>query len=70
MPIGDLFILGFFGKTVPEWLKEFAGRCGLGGVILFDYSCRRPLTLLLSRSRVAIPPSPPQPRHPMCAPLL
>jgi len=40
MPIGELFILGFFGKTVPEWLKEFAGRCGLGGVILFDYSCR------------------------------
>ena len=40
MPIGELFILGFFGKTVPAWLKEFAGRYGLGGVILFDYSCR------------------------------
>jgi beta-N-acetylhexosaminidase len=40
MPIGELFILGFFGQTVPVWLKEFAARYGLGGVILFDYSCR------------------------------
>ena len=40
MLIGELFILGFFGKTVPVWLKEFAARYGLGGVILFDYSCR------------------------------
>ena len=40
MPIGELFILGFFGKTVPSWLREFAARYGLGGVILFDYSCR------------------------------
>ena len=40
MHIGELFILGFFGKTVPAWLKEFAARYGLGGVILFDYSCR------------------------------
>lgn len=40
MPIGELFILGFFGKTIPEWLKEFAGRYSLGGVILFDYSCQ------------------------------
>ena len=40
MPIGELFILGFFGKTVPDWLKAFAARHGLGGVILFDYSCR------------------------------
>lgn len=40
MPIGELFILGFFGKTVPAWLKAFAGRYGLGGVILFDYSCQ------------------------------
>ena len=38
--IGELFILGFFGKTIPVWLKEFAGRYGLGGVILFDYSCQ------------------------------
>ena len=40
MPVGELFILGFFGKTVPVWLKEFAAHYGLGGVILFDYSCR------------------------------
>jgi beta-N-acetylhexosaminidase len=40
MPIGELFILGFFGKVIPPWLKEFAARHGLGGVILFDYSCQ------------------------------
>src|SRR5690349_19124434 len=40
MRIGELFILGFFGKTVPVWLKQLAARYGLGGVILFDYSCR------------------------------
>ena len=40
MPIGELFILGFYGKVVPDWLKQFADRYGLGGVILFDYSCR------------------------------
>ena len=22
MQIGELFILGFFGKTVPDWLRE------------------------------------------------
>ena len=40
MSIGELFILGFFGKTIPAWLFEFAARYGLGGVILFDYSCQ------------------------------
>jgi beta-N-acetylhexosaminidase len=40
MRVGELFILGFFGKTVPEWLQQFAARYGLGGAILFDYSCR------------------------------
>ena len=40
MQIGELFILGFFGKILPAWLKQFAGRYGLGGVILFDYSCQ------------------------------
>ncbi len=40
MQVGELFILGFFGKTIPAWLREFAGRYGLGGVILFDYSCQ------------------------------
>ncbi|MGH6707839.1 MAG: glycoside hydrolase family 3 N-terminal domain-containing protein [Bradyrhizobium sp.] len=43
MSVGELFILGFFGKTIPAWLKEFAGRYGLGGVILFDYSCQTKL---------------------------
>jgi len=40
MNIGELFILGFFGKTIPEWLKAFAATYGLGGVILFAYSCQ------------------------------
>ncbi|MBR1223286.1 MULTISPECIES: glycoside hydrolase family 3 N-terminal domain-containing protein [unclassified Bradyrhizobium] len=40
MPVGELFILGFFGKTIPAWLREFAANYGLGGVILFDYSCQ------------------------------
>ena len=40
MRVGELFILGFFGKTVPDWLKQFAARFGLGGVVLFDYSVR------------------------------
>jgi beta-N-acetylhexosaminidase len=40
MSIGELFILGFFGKTIPHWLEQFAARFGLGGVILFDYSVR------------------------------
>jgi len=39
-PVGELFILGFFGKVVPAWLKQFSARYGLGGVILFDYACR------------------------------
>ena len=40
MRVGELFILGFFGKTIPAWLREFAAKYGLGGVILFDYSCQ------------------------------
>ena len=36
-PIGELFILGFRGFFIPQWLSDFAGRYGLGGVILFDY---------------------------------
>ncbi|MGQ0681880.1 glycoside hydrolase family 3 N-terminal domain-containing protein [Bradyrhizobium sp.] len=40
MSIGELFILGFYGKAIPGWLEEFAARFGLGGVILFDYSVR------------------------------
>ena len=40
MRVGELFILGFFGKTLPVWLQQFAARYGLGGAVLFDYSCR------------------------------
>lgn len=40
MSVGELFILGFYGKVIPAWLKDFAMRFGLGGVILFDYSCQ------------------------------
>ncbi|MGN1286239.1 MAG: hypothetical protein ACI4XG_06605 [Bradyrhizobium sp.] len=40
MSVGELFILGFHGKVIPTWLREFAARFGLGGVILFDYSCQ------------------------------
>jgi beta-N-acetylhexosaminidase len=40
LQVGELFILGFLGKTIPGWLGEFAARFGLGGVILFDYSVR------------------------------
>ncbi|MBR0755063.1 glycoside hydrolase family 3 protein [Bradyrhizobium jicamae] len=40
MSVGELFILGFHGKAIPSWLREFAARFSLGGVILFDYSCQ------------------------------
>jgi beta-N-acetylhexosaminidase len=40
MSVGELFILGFYGKVIPAWLRQFAARYGLGGVILFDYSCQ------------------------------
>ncbi len=35
--IGELFVLGFRGTSVPPWLRAFAHRHGLGGVLLFDY---------------------------------
>lgn len=34
--VGEHFMLGFRGLTLPEWLREFAREFGLGGVILFD----------------------------------
>jgi beta-N-acetylhexosaminidase len=34
---GELFMLGFRGTRVPEWLRRFEAAHGLGGVILFDY---------------------------------
>ncbi|MES2905836.1 MAG: glycoside hydrolase family 3 N-terminal domain-containing protein [Pseudomonadota bacterium] len=36
LKVGELFVLGFRGKTVPDWVKEFSKKYGLGGVILFD----------------------------------
>lgn len=38
--VGQLFILGFRGQTIPQWLRDFAARFDLGGVILFDYNCQ------------------------------
>jgi beta-N-acetylhexosaminidase len=35
--IGALFVLGFQGTSVPDWLRDFAAAYGLGGAILFDY---------------------------------
>lgn len=35
--VGELFVLGFSGASVPDWLQRFAESFGLGGVILFDY---------------------------------
>jgi beta-N-acetylhexosaminidase len=35
--VGETFLLGFRGTTVPAWLHDFARQHGLGGVILFDY---------------------------------
>jgi beta-N-acetylhexosaminidase len=37
--VGRLFALGFEGTTVPEWLREFAAKYGLGAVILFARNC-------------------------------
>jgi beta-N-acetylhexosaminidase len=34
--VGERFLLGFRGTSVPEWLREFEADLGLGGVILFD----------------------------------
>ncbi len=37
---GEHFILGFHGKTVPDWLRDYANQFSLGGVIFFDYYCQ------------------------------
>ena len=65
--IGELFILGFFGKTVPAWLKQFAVRYGLGGVILFDYSCRT--QTIRQQHRIARAGARYAPRLPRCLPV-
>lgn len=38
--VGECFLVGFRGLTIPDWIREFASRYGLGGVILFDYNCQ------------------------------
>lgn len=38
--VGENFILGFHGRSVPDWLKDFSTKYGLGGVIFFDYYCQ------------------------------
>jgi len=35
--VGELYLLGFRGTRVPDWLRDFEADHGLGGVILFDY---------------------------------
>jgi beta-N-acetylhexosaminidase len=35
--LGERFVLGFKGQRIPDWLRAFEARFGLGGVILFDY---------------------------------
>jgi beta-N-acetylhexosaminidase len=39
LQIGELFMLGFRGPQIPQWMHDFAHEFGLGGVILFDYDC-------------------------------
>lgn len=34
--VGEHFMLGFRGLSLPEWLAEFAREFALGGVLLFD----------------------------------
>jgi beta-N-acetylhexosaminidase len=34
--VGELFLLGFRGTSVPAWLADFEREFGLGGVVLFD----------------------------------
>lgn len=38
--VGHFFILGFRGPRIPDWLRQFEKKYGLGGVILFDYNCQ------------------------------
>lgn len=37
--VGDVFMLGFRGTEMPDWMKEFAREFDLGGYIIFDYDC-------------------------------
>jgi beta-N-acetylhexosaminidase len=37
LPVGECFVLGFRGLSLPEWLRGFERELGLGGVVLFDW---------------------------------
>lgn len=39
LKVGEMFLLGFRGAQVPQWMRDFAREFGLGGVLLFDYDC-------------------------------
>lgn len=40
-PVGEHFMLGFHGFTVPDWVRAFEREFGLGGLILFDRDVAR-----------------------------
>lgn len=35
--VGELFMLGFRGTSLPVWVRKFEASFGLGGLILFDF---------------------------------
>lgn len=37
--VGNVFMLGFRGTTMPDWMHAFDKEFQLGGYILFDYDC-------------------------------
>lgn len=53
--VGEHFVLGFSGAEVPDCLRRFAERFGLGGVILFDYDWQRdvPERNILDKAQLA-----------------
>ena len=40
-PVGEHFVLGFRGFTLPDWVRDFEREFGLGGLILFDRDVER-----------------------------
>jgi len=40
-PVGEHFVLGFHGFTLPGWVHKFEQEFGLGGLILFDRDVAR-----------------------------
>jgi beta-N-acetylhexosaminidase len=41
VPVGEHFVLGFRGFTLPDWVGEFEREFGLGGLIMFDRDVER-----------------------------